>query len=140
MSRDDVTLVVGGSGHLTGQLKRFAELLDIEGSVRFVGYVPEEELADYYASADLFVSPAIAEPFGLAIVEALSVGTRVVTTECGAAEILPEEVLVQVEPESRSIATGIQRALKEDGPIEYEVRGWDEVAEEHAEFYNEMLD
>lgn len=140
MSRDDVTLVVGGSGHLTDQLKRFAELLDIEDSVRFVGYVPEEELADYYASADLFVSPAIAEPFGLAIVEALSVDTRVVTTECGAAEILPEDVLVQVEPGSRSIATGIQRALQMDGPIEYEDHGWDEVAEEHAAFYTEILD
>ena len=140
MSRDDVTLVVGGSGHLTDQLKRFAELLDIEDAVRFVGYVPEEELADYYASADLFVSPAIAEPFGLAIVEALSVDTRVVTTECGAAEILPDDVLVQVEPESRSIARGIQRALDIDEPIEYEMRGWDEVAEEHAAFYNEILD
>ncbi|OTF06616.1 glycosyltransferase family 4 protein, partial [Halorubrum sp. SD612] len=36
----DVTLVVGGSGHQTEQLKRFAELLGIEDRVEFVGYVP----------------------------------------------------------------------------------------------------
>ncbi|QCC49876.1 glycosyltransferase family 4 protein [Halapricum salinum] len=140
LSREDLTLVVGGSGHLTDQLERFAELLDIEEQVRFVGYVPEEELADYYASADLFVSPAVAEPFGLAVVEALSVDTRVVTTECGAAEILPDNCLVAVDPASRSIARGINRALAMDDPIEYEMRGWDQVAAEHAAFYSEILD
>lgn len=140
MGRDDVTLVVGGSGHLTEQLEHFAELLGIEDLVRFVGYVPEAELADYYASADLFVSPAVAEPFGLAVVEALSVDTRVVTTECGAAEILPDDCLVQVDPASKSIARGIQHALKRDDPIEYEVRGWDQVADEHATLYTEILD
>ena len=139
ISREDLTLVVGGSGHLTDQLKRFAELLDIEESVRFVGYVDEEALPDYYASADLFVSPAVAEPFGLAVVEALSVDTRVVTTECGAAEILPEDCLVQVEPDSRSIARGIQRGLAMDDPLEYETRTWAQVAEEYAQFYNEIV-
>ncbi|MFB6188561.1 MAG: glycosyltransferase family 4 protein [Halapricum sp.] len=140
LSRDDVTLVVGGSGHLTDQLKRFVEMLDIGDAVRFVGYVPEEDLADYYASADLFVSPSIAEPFGLAIVEALSVDTRVVTTECGAAEVLPDECLTIVDPDSRSIARGIQYELANDIPIEYEHRGWDVVADEHVEFYRSILD
>ena len=140
LAREDVTLVLGGKGHLTDQLKRFAELLDIEEQMAFVGYVPEEELADYYASADLFVSPALAEPFGITIVEALSVGTRVVATECGAAEILPEDCLVTVDPDSRSIAGGIQRGLAMDTPIEYDERTWATVADEHADFYRAVLD
>ncbi|MEF8881148.1 MAG: glycosyltransferase family 4 protein [Halapricum sp.] len=140
LSREDVTLVIGGTGHLTDQLRQFADALDIEDQVEFVGYVPEEELADYYASADLFVSPSLAEPFGITVVEALSVGTRVVTTDCGAAEILPEDCLIQVTPDSREVARGIQEGLAMDGPLEYEERTWSDVADDHEEFYLEILD
>ncbi len=139
LGRENVTLVLGGTGHLTDQLKRFAELLGIADDVRFPGYIAEESLGDYYASADLFVSPSLAEPFGITIVEALSVGTRVVACESGAAELLPEDCVVEVEPDSESIADGIRRALAMDTPIEYEERTWDEVAEEHVEFYRSVV-
>jgi len=140
LQRDDLTLVLGGSGHLTDQLRRFAELLDIEDQVVFPGFLPQEELGDYYASADLFVSPSLAEPFGITIVESLSVGTRVVACRSGAAELLPEDCVIEVEPNSRSIGNGIERALSLSSPIEYEERTWDQVADEHVEFYHDVLD
>ncbi|GGM60094.1 glycosyltransferase involved in cell wall biosynthesis [Halarchaeum rubridurum] len=139
LRRPDLTLVVGGSGHLTAQLERFAELLGIKDRVEFVGYVPDEELADYYASADLFVSASLAEPFGMTVVEALSVGTRVVTTECGAAELLPDDCLVVVEPESDSIADGVDRALAMTGEPTYENRPWTAVADEYAALYRDLV-
>jgi glycosyltransferase involved in cell wall biosynthesis len=138
--RDDLTLVLGGTGHLTDQLKRFAELLGIDDSVIFAGFLEQAELGDYYASADLFVSPSLAEPFGITIVESLSVGTRVVACESGAAEILPEDCVIRVEPDSESIADGINHALSLESPIEYDERTWTDVADEHVEFYNEILD
>jgi glycosyltransferase involved in cell wall biosynthesis len=139
LSRDDVTLVVGGSGHLTDQLKRFVELLGIEEHVEFVGYIPEEGLGDYYASADVFVSPSLSEPFGITIAEALSVGTRVVATECGIAEVLPESALVEVEVDSDSIADGIERALVMAGPPEYDPVTWDQVCDETLAYYERVL-
>ncbi len=134
----DVTLVVGGKGHLTAQLEKFVELLGIEDCVEFVGYIPEEELGDYYASADVFVSPSLSEPFGITITEALAAGTHVVATECGVAECLPEGCLVEVEPDSDSIADGIRTALARDGPPEYEPRTWDEVVEETIDVYEDV--
>jgi len=136
---DEVTLVVGGTGHLTERLQRFVEILGVEDMVEFVGYVPEAELGDYYASADAFVSPSVSEPFGITIVESLSAGTRVVACESGAAEVLPEGCIVEVEPDSRSIAIGIRRAL-EAGPLpDYDERTWEAVADEHVEFYRDIL-
>ncbi|MFC7203762.1 glycosyltransferase family 4 protein [Haloferax namakaokahaiae] len=140
LDRDDVTLVMGGSGHLTDQLKRFAELLGVEDRIEWVGYVPEEELGDYYASADLFVSPSLSEPFGITIVEALSTGTRVVATESGAAEVLPEDCVVEVEPDSRSIAKGIEYALSLEGEPEYEPYTWDQVVDETVAYYHSVLE
>ncbi len=140
LRRDDVTLVLGGTGHLTDQLKKFVRLLDLEDQVQFVGYIEEQELGDYYASADLFVSPSMSEPFGITYVEALSAGTRVLACESGAAEVLPDDCIVEVELDSGSIADGIEEGLSRDSPIEYEERTWATVADEHIEFYNEIVD
>lgn len=140
IDRDDLTLVLGGSGHLTAQLERFAELVGVEDRVIFPGFLPQSELGDYYASADLFVSPSLAEPFGITIVEALSVGTRVVACPSGAAELLPDDCVIEVEPDSDSIADGIRHALALDSPLEYTVREWEQVADEHVEFYHNVLD
>ncbi|MFC4359885.1 glycosyltransferase family 4 protein [Halobium salinum] len=138
LRRDDVTLVLGGKGHLTDQLVKFAELLGIEDKLVWAGYVPEKELGDYYKSADVFVSPSLAEPFGITITEALAVGTQVVATESGVAECLPEDCIVEVERDSESIVRGIEEALSREGPPEYEPRTWDEVVDDHVEVYTEV--
>lgn len=139
LRRPEVTLVLGGSGHLTAQLRRFAELLDIDDQVEFVGYVPDAELADYYASADAFVSASLAEPFGMTVVEALSTGTPVVTTECGAAEVLPDDCLVLVDAHSDAIADGIDAALAMDGVPDFEERTWTDVADDYVALYESLL-
>jgi glycosyltransferase involved in cell wall biosynthesis len=137
--RRDATLVLGGTGHLTPRLRRFASVLGIEDDVEFVGYVPQEELGDYYAGADLFVSPSLSEPFGITIVEALSVGTRVVACENGAAEVLPDGCVTEVVPDSESVVRGIENAL-DAGPLPaYEPRSWATVADEHVAFYDSVL-
>jgi glycosyltransferase involved in cell wall biosynthesis len=43
----------------------------------FLGRLPTEELADHYASADVFVFPSVTDTFGNVIVEALASGTPV---------------------------------------------------------------
>lgn len=134
----DVTLVVGGKGHLTAQLKKFVELLGVEDSVKFVGYIPEEELGDYYASADVFVSPSLSEPFGITVTEALAAGTHVVSTPAGVIECLPDGCVVEVEIDSSSIADGIEEALTREGPPAYEPRTWDDVVSETIDVYERV--
>ncbi|GAB6878065.1 glycosyltransferase family 4 protein [Halorubrum gandharaense] len=138
LRRENVTLVVGGSGHQTEQLKRFVELTGIEDRVEFVGYVPEAELGDYYASADAFVSPSLAEPFGITITEALEAGTHVVATRSGVIEILPDGCVVEVVPDSESIVGGLEQVLDRDSPPEYERRDWSKVAEDTLAVYEDV--
>ena len=136
--RTDVTLVIGGSGHQTDQLKQFASLLGIDEQVKFVGYIPSETLGDYYEAADVFVSPSLAEPFGLTITEALAAGAHVVATRSGVRETLPDGLLIEVTPDSESIADGIQQALSRTEPPEYEPYTWAEMTEEIIELYEDV--
>ncbi len=70
----------GGERH---RLERHAAHIGISDHVRFVGAVPHDRLADYYAMADVCVVPSLTESFGLVALEAQAQGTPVVAASVG---------------------------------------------------------
>lgn len=137
LDEHEATLVIGGKGHLSEALQTFVEILGIEENVVFTGFIPREELGDYYAAADVFVSPSINEPFGLTITEALESGTPVVATSNGVSELVGDSIF-SVEPESDSIKQGIQEALSKDSITEYSNRSWSEMTKETIKLYEKL--
>ncbi|MBW6486196.1 MAG: glycosyltransferase, partial [Syntrophobacterales bacterium] len=80
----DSLLVIGGTGPLEEKLKTQAQDLKINDHLLFKGFIPEDELPDYYRAADLFVLPTVdLEGFGLVTLEALASGTPVLGTPVG---------------------------------------------------------
>lgn len=82
-------LFVGGDGPERAVLERLAAELGL-ANVRFLGYVPAEELPVLMHSADIFCAPATeAESFGLVLVEAMAAGLPIVASaNAGYAEVL----------------------------------------------------
>ncbi|MFH5800274.1 glycosyltransferase family 4 protein [Haladaptatus sp. CMAA 1911] len=77
-------LVVGGDGVLKGEYEALARRLGVGDHVRFVGRIPDSQLVTAYNAADAFVLPSTdpdQEGFGLVLLEALSTGTPVVSTD-----------------------------------------------------------
>ncbi len=62
--------------------RRIAEL-GIADRVSFAGNVPQAELAEEYARADVLVNPSYSESFGMSLVEAMAVGRPVVASRVG---------------------------------------------------------
>ncbi|MBW6486198.1 MAG: glycosyltransferase family 4 protein [Syntrophobacterales bacterium] len=80
----DSLLVIGGTGPLEERLKTLAQDLKINDHLLFKGFIPEDELPDYYRAADIFVLPTVdLEGFGLVTLEALASGTPVLGTPVG---------------------------------------------------------
>ncbi len=52
----------------------------IEDKIDFTGFIPDEELPDYYRAADIFALSSRYEPFGMTAVEAMASGTPGVIT------------------------------------------------------------
>jgi D-inositol-3-phosphate glycosyltransferase len=81
--------IVGGytPGESDGQEKeRIADIvheLGIENITQFTGRVQHEDLAAYYAAADVCVVPSHYEPFGLVAIEAMAARTPVVASDVG---------------------------------------------------------
>jgi glycosyltransferase involved in cell wall biosynthesis len=74
----DAFLVVVGDGPEAGAVKQRAVQLGVENRLRMLGYVSDEVKYGAYAVADVFVSTAQHEGFGLVFLEAMSFGLPVV--------------------------------------------------------------
>ena len=90
--RDDARLVLLGEGEEGSAIRTEIEKLGIEERVLLPGFV--ENPYAYLARADVFVLSSDWEGFGNVIVEALAVGTPVVTTDCPSG---PREILADGE-------------------------------------------
>lgn len=81
--------------------------------VRFVGFVPHDELAALYAAATVFAYPSLQEGFGMPILESMAAGTPVVTSRGGATEEAADGAAVLVDPgDPDSIADGLVAAAR----------------------------
>lgn len=78
----DAHLVVIGIGD-RAPLTALVEALDLTGQVSVLA--PRSDIADVLAAFDVFVHPALAESFGLAVVEAMAMRLPVVATPVGIA-------------------------------------------------------
>ena len=50
----------------------------LENQVILVGFVAENEIEDYYATADIFIMPSTGEGFGISLIEAAYYGKKVI--------------------------------------------------------------
>lgn len=87
----DCRFVIAGEDHSASkayrrEIRRLARVLGLEN--RFVWLAWLEDIQTLYAALDLFVSPSHSESFGLAMLEAMSLGTPVVATETEGAKLL----------------------------------------------------
>lgn len=86
-----IRYLIVGDGSDAPRLKGVAERNNVLSSTIFAGRVSEEELPDHYRLSDLFVMPSSGEGFGIAYLEALGCGRRIVTGQDAGSEITEDE-------------------------------------------------
>lgn len=109
-------LVIAGDGPEQPALAELAARLNVADGVTFAGTVYPTH--DLLRRADVFVFPSLAEPQGLALVEAFAAGVPAVASRTGGiAEMLEHERHgLLVEPgDAGALAAAIERLLEDDG-------------------------
>jgi len=113
LSRPDSRLMIVGQGQNGLELQVLAEELGVANQVIFAGF--HADPSPFYSTADLFVLSSDHEGFGNVIVEALSFGVPVVSTDCpsGPAEILENGRWGRLVPvgDTDALARAIEAAL-----------------------------
>lgn len=109
-------LLAGELGWLYADLFQEVQRLKLENSVRFLGYVPDDELPVLMSLADLFVFPSLYEGFGLPPLEAMACGTPVVASNTSSLiEILGDAALLVDPARVDLLAEAIYQALTNTG-------------------------
>lgn len=112
----DLGLWILGEGPLRNVLQEKVIELGLSDRVQFLGFVPDPRV--YFAAADAFVLSSWWEGFGNVIVEAMSVSTPVIVTDCeyGPGEIVDHGRSGLVVPVRRpdKLADAIVQILKDD--------------------------
>jgi len=73
-------VLIGAAGWLNSPLQQLIDQATAQGWLRFLGYVPQEELRALYAGARGYAMTSIYEGFGLPILEAMASGVPVLTS------------------------------------------------------------
>jgi glycosyltransferase involved in cell wall biosynthesis len=78
--REKIGLVFVGDGEARAELERRSTEI-LPGRIYFAGFSQREQLAGYYALADLFVFPSHSDTWGLVVNEAMACGLAVICTD-----------------------------------------------------------
>jgi phosphatidylinositol alpha-mannosyltransferase len=147
----DCRLLVVGSGPLGKEARRYVATRRLRG-VEFLGRVTDEEKAQLFRTADVYVSPATGgESFGIVLLEAMAAGTAIVASDIhgykGVVRRGREGLLVPPR-EPKAIAGAVARLLRDDtlraemghnGAERAQEFSWERVTAKVDDFYGVII-
>lgn len=106
-------VVAGALGWNTQGIFDILEYLKIKDKVKFLGFVSDATLSKLYREAAVFVYPSLYEGFGLPVLEALSFGAPVVTSDISSLPEVAGKAAEFINPQDpNSISRGLQKLLE----------------------------
>jgi len=109
-------VIIGDQMSKYPALRRAVHQSRVKDVVRFLGFVKREELKVFYQQAEVFVFPSLYEGFGLPPLEAMALGTPVVSSGVSALPEVVGDAAMIVKPENVfDIARGVREVLLDDG-------------------------
>ncbi len=95
----DITLDILGDGSELEALKAQAERLGLSSAVRFRGFLPQTDCAQYLAQADALILASLRECGGAVVLEAMAMGLPVIASDWGGpADYLDDTCGILVPP------------------------------------------
>jgi glycosyltransferase involved in cell wall biosynthesis len=141
-------VLVGRDGEDSINILKSVAACGLEPSVRFLGYLPDDEVRTIYRLATLFVLPSLCEGFGLPLLEAMACGTPAAVSGAGALPEVGGDAAVYFEPgDPAGIAGTIlrllgneprRRTLAQAGRERAALFSWEETARRTLAFYSKI--
>ena len=143
----DVSFIIAGNGDQLPEVLNLSNELGISDRTVFTGFVNFSKSVLFYRSSDVFVLPAVSEPFGMTVIESMISGTPAIiskTTGVGEAlrnvmksdfwdtDLIAEYIISILKYKS------LRKTLGELGQVEAAGFTWEKSAEETMEVYRSL--
>jgi len=122
----------------------------MEKKVIFAGFMPDEELDSLLRRANFLVYPSLYEGFGIPVLEAMKVGTPVITSNLTAMPEVAGDAAVLVDPYDLEEVVSEMSKLLQDDKLREELGkkgmerasrySWERTSEQYLELYREVCD
>ena len=133
-------VIVGKKGWQYEEILESPKKFGIEDKVKFLDFVPDDELVMLYKNALCFLFPSLYEGFGLPILEAMKLGCPVITSNVSSMPEAGGDAAIYVDPENvEDIAKKLEKVLSdsklrsemvEKGKKQVQKFNWDKTAKE----------
>lgn len=124
----DHQLVMAG-GEAWNRSNRSLEQGDGARWIKTLGHVSDGTLAALYSLAEAFVFPSLYEGYGMPVIEARTLGCRVITTDSPELREAGGAGTTYVAPTPEGIAAGLEHALAQPKPAPVKLdHDWDDAA------------
>lgn len=141
-------IISGGKGWLYDEMMAEVTAQGLEGRVRFIGFVDDEDLPSLYSGADLFLFPSLYEGFGLPLLEAMACGVPVISSNASSLPEVGRDTAVYLSPHdgqswSRTIIDLLKndekrQALGEKGVAHAATFSWKKTAVQLLKIYRNL--
>ena len=143
-------VIAGGKGWGKLDLPSLVRSLGLDRAVCMTGFVTDKQLTTLYAHAYVLAMPSLYEGFGLPILEAMSFGVPVLTSNVSSLPEVAGDAAILVDPlNTSSIAAGLTQALT-NHPLHAtlsahakeraKIFSWDKAATEVQEVFREAIE
>lgn len=143
-------VIAGGKGWLNSDIPGVVKRLGIETSVRFAGYIGKDDMSAVYSGASVFAYPSLYEGFGLPILEAMSCGAPVITSNVSSMPEVAGDAARLVTPTDTEELGEALRALLSDEGLRKNMRqkgreraskfSWERCARETLALYRKVVE
>lgn len=115
-NKQDYQLWIAGSTdkRFTPQLKQQVLELEIPEQVKFIDYIPYEDLPSIISNAIALVSPTLWEGFGLTVLEAMACGTPVITSDLASLPEVVGDAAILINPHNKLEITNAMTEMAEN--------------------------
>lgn len=142
-------VIAGGKGWLESDLYKKVSSLGLQKQVKFLGHVSDDELSVLYSSCYAFIYPSHYEGFGLPVLEAMSCGAAVITSDTSSLPEVGGEAVLYIDPCSKENLVEKMKAIMNNSTLLKELReksekqskkfSWDKTAEIVLQIYEKTI-
>lgn len=148
--KEILLVVISGASWLEEDIYKLVEKLNLKDKIKFLKLIPEEELPIFYNLAKIFVYPSLYEGFGFPVLEALSCGTPVITSNTSSLPEVVGNAAIMVNPLDTKVLAEkmyevltnreLQLKLKKAGIKRAKEFSWEKTAKETLKIYEEVFE
>jgi glycosyltransferase involved in cell wall biosynthesis len=149
LNDDRLLVIAGGRGWLESDLAEKVKHMEMHDRVRFLGYVSDEELSALYSACFAFIYPSFYEGFGLPVLEAMSCGAAVITSNSSSLPEVGGDAVLYSDPKLKESLVKKMKLLVDNQSLLQELRmksrkramrfSWNDAARKTLKVYEETL-